>query len=148
MPTRLPPLTPGHLKELDQLYRTAEDGRLRIRALMVLLVADQQLSVPEVAQMLRYDRQTVRRWLRRYLTGGVPRLRDEPKPGAPPKATPEYREALAQALRTPPEELGLPFARWTAQRAAAHLQTQTGIQLSTATVNRLIQEMNREAADP
>ncbi|MFK7602050.1 helix-turn-helix domain-containing protein [Deinococcus sp. SM5_A1] len=137
MPLQMPPLGHDQLLELEVLYRKARDGRVRVRALCVLLAADQRQSIPEISRIVRYHEETVRRWLNRYLTGGVNGLHDAPKSGAPPKATSRYLEELFDALNRNPTDLGLPFAKWTSRRLADHLAERTGLRLSAASLHRL-----------
>jgi transposase len=88
-PIRLPELSPEAIAELDQLYRTTRDVRLPMRAQMVLFAAEQGMLAPEIAKIVRSDEETVRSWLRRYLTEGVAGLADAPRLGVAPKVTPE-----------------------------------------------------------
>lgn len=135
----MPPLSPEQLQELEHLYRTA-DGRVRIRALIVLLAAEQQRKVPEIAVLLRYDEETVRRWLHRYAAEGIQSLEDAPRSGAPPKVTSEYREKLLSVARQRPRALDLPFSLWTGWRLADYLADLTGIRLSAVSVYRLLHQ--------
>jgi len=57
--------------ELDLLYRTTRDVRLRTRAQIILLAVEKGLIAAEIADIVRADEQTVRRWLKRYLVQGV-----------------------------------------------------------------------------
>ena len=50
--------------ELDKLYRTTRDARLRTRAQIILLAAEKGLVAAEIASIVRTDEQTVRRWLK------------------------------------------------------------------------------------
>ena len=75
-PIRLDSLTKARLAELDHLYRTAPEGRLRIRALMVLLAAERGMVAAQIAAVVREHEQTVRRWLVRYQAEGVAGLAD------------------------------------------------------------------------
>ena len=59
---RLDPLSGEQLHELDELYHTTHDVRVRTRALMILLAAERQLVASEVAALVRQDAETVRRW--------------------------------------------------------------------------------------
>lgn len=93
-PIRIPTLALEQLAELEELYRTTREARLRTRAQMVLLAAERRLVAAEIAEVVRASEETVRRWLKRYLAEGVEGLRDEPRPGAPRKVTEEYRELL------------------------------------------------------
>ncbi|MDQ3657866.1 MAG: helix-turn-helix domain-containing protein [Chloroflexota bacterium] len=133
-PVRISDLTPGQLRELDALYRTTRNVRLRARAQMVLLAAEQRLTATEIASIVRVDQETVRRWLKRYLSEGIAGLRDVPRPGAPQKVTPDYIEQLLAAVRRRPRSLGLPFSLWTLQRLADYLAEQTGIRVAHETV--------------
>ena len=137
-PIRLNRLTTAQLQELDQTYRTTRDARVRTRAQMVLLCAEQGRTVPEVATIVRQNEETVRRWLERYQAEGVNGLTDAPRSGAPPKVTPNYRETLLQLARRRPRGLGLPFSLWTASRLADHLAEATGIRLSPASIYRFL----------
>lgn len=135
----MPPLSPEQLQELEHLYRTGE-GHLRIRALIVLLSAEQQRKVAEVAVLVRYDEETVRRWLHRYSAEGIQGLADAPRSGAPPKVTAEYREKLLSVARQRPRALDRPFSLWTGGRLADYLAEQTGIRLSAVSVYRLLHQ--------
>ncbi len=60
-PIRIPQLAPEQLTELEELYRTTRDARLRTRAQMVLLAAERRLTAAEIAQIVRASEETVRR---------------------------------------------------------------------------------------
>ncbi len=117
-PVRIPDLTPAQLDELDALYRTTRTVRLRTRAQMVLLAAEQHLTAAVIATIVRVDDETVRRWLKRYLSEGIEGLRDQPHPGPPRKVTAAYTAQLLAAVRRRPRTLGLPYALWTLRRLA------------------------------
>jgi transposase len=133
-PIRILTLNSEQLAALEELYRTTREARLRTRAQMVLLAAEQRMSAAEIAEIVRASEETVRRWLKRYLAEGVEDLRDEPHPGAPHKVTEEYRERLIHAVRRRPRSLGLPFSLWTLRRLADYLAEQTGIRVEYETV--------------
>ncbi len=133
-PIRLPMLAPEAIKELDELYRTTHDVRLRTRAQMVLLAAEQQLTAPAIAQIVRADPETVGTWLKRYQAEGVNGLADKPRVGSPVKVTAAYREQLLQAVRQRPRSLNQPYSTWTLQRLADYMAEQTGIRVEGETV--------------
>ena len=78
-PIRLDALSPEQLRELDELYRVTRDVRVRTRAQMVLLAAEQGLVAAEIAPIVRQDEETVRRWFARYHAEGVGGLSDAPR---------------------------------------------------------------------
>jgi len=133
-PIRIPQLAPEQLTELEELYRTTRDARLRTRAQMVLLAAERRLTAAEIAEIVRASEETVRRWLKRYLAEGIEGLRDVPHPGAPRKVTEEYREGLIHAVRRRPRSLGLPFSVWALSRLDDYMAEQTGIRVEYETV--------------
>jgi hypothetical protein len=57
----LPPLPPTQHEPLDRLYRTTKVPRLRTRAQMMFLAAEQGLKGPQIALMVREREATVRR---------------------------------------------------------------------------------------
>ena len=137
-PIRLTPLTGEQLHALDQLYRTTHDVRIRTRTQMVLLAAERDLVAADIAAVVRQDEETVRRWLARYEAEGPAGLSDAPRPGAPAKLTPAYRQQLVECVRRRPRSLGLPYSLWTLQRLADYLAEQTGLRLSDETVRRAL----------
>ncbi len=80
-PIRLDALSPERLRELDELYHATRDVRLRTRAQMILLAAEQGLVAAEIAPVVRQDEETVRRWSARYLAEGIEGLSDAPRSG-------------------------------------------------------------------
>jgi len=115
-PVGISDLTPAQRGELDTLYRITRSVRLRTRAQMILLAAEQRLTAPEIAVIVRTSEDTVRRWLKRYRREGIEGLHDVPRPGAPQKVTAAYREQLLAAVRRRPRSLDLPYSLWTLQR--------------------------------
>jgi transposase len=127
-------------KELDHLYRTTKDPRLRTRSQMVFLAAEQGLKVPQIAAIVRESEATVLRWLKRYQAEGLNGLRDAPRPGRPSEVTEAHRAVLLTAVRRRPRSLGLPFSLWTLQRLVDYLAENTGLRVSDETVRRALKQ--------
>jgi transposase len=127
-------------EQLDRLYRTTKVPRLRTRAQMILLAAEQGLKVPQVAAIVLESEATVLRWLKRYLAEGIEGLYDAPRPGRPSELTEAYRDALLAAVRRRPRSLGLPFSLWTLQRLVDYLAEHTSIRVSDETVRRALKQ--------
>lgn len=139
-PIRVPPLTEKQHQALDELYRTTKLPRLRTRAQMVFLSAEQGFAAPEIAKMVRESESTVQRWLKRYLAEGVEGLADEPRPGRRSDVTETYCQELLAAVRRRPRSLDLPFSLWTLQRLADYLAEETGLRFSDETIRRLLKK--------
>ena len=133
---RIDTLTPEQLAELDTFYRTTRQARLRTRAQMILLSAEEHLAPQQIAPVVRMSEQTVRRWLKRYRAEGLNGLYDAPRSGAPATVTPAYRDRLLQVVRQRPRSLDLPFSLWTLERLADFMAEETGIRVHPDTVRR------------
>jgi transposase len=133
-PIEIADLSPAAMAELDTLYRTTRAVRLRTRAQMGLLAAEQQLTAAAIAAIVRESEETVRRWLKRYQAEGVEGLRDQHRGGRPATVTDAYREQLLAAVRRRPRSLDQPYSLWTLQRLADFLAEQTGIRVGYETV--------------
>jgi transposase len=90
-PLHVPSLTRTQSEQFDHLYRTTKDPRLRTRAQMVLLSAEQELTVAQIAAIVRESEATVLRWLKRYLAEGIEGLQYAPLPGRPSPMTKTYK---------------------------------------------------------
>jgi transposase len=140
-PIHVCPLTPTQSEQLDRLYRSTKDPRLRTRAQMVLLSAEQALTVAKIAAIVRESEATVLRWLKRYRAEGLDGRHDAPRPGRPADVTETYRAELVAAVRRRPRSLGLPFSLWTLQRLGDYLAGRTGIRGSDETVRRTLKQV-------
>jgi transposase len=137
-PIRLSPQSEEQIKALDDLYRHCKDRRLRQRAHIVLLAAEQGMVAPQIGIIVRLNEESVRRWLKRYEAEGIEGLKDNPRPGMAPIVTAEYRAQLVAAVRRRPRSLEQPFSLWTCQRLADYLAETTGIRVSDESVRRYL----------
>lgn len=133
-PIAIAELSPAALAEVDELYRTTRAVRLRTRAQMILLAAEQHLSAAAIAAIVRDSEETVRRWLKRYQAEGVEGLHDQHRGGRPATVTDAYQEQVLFAVRRRPRSLGQPYSLWTLQRLADYLAEETGIRVGYETV--------------
>ena len=130
----IPSLTPEQREDLEHLYHSTHDVRLRTRAQIVWLAAEKGWTAGAISEVVRHDENTVRLWLKRYLAEGLEGLKDKPHPGAEPKVTADYQEPLVAVVRRRPRSLDLPFSMWTLQRLADYLAEETGIRVDAETV--------------
>ena len=140
-PIEVRPLTTEELTQLDELYHRTKDVRVRSRAQMILLGAEDKMTAPQIAKIVRRNDQTVRRWIKRFNAEGCSGLSDEPKSGPPRRVTDSYRERLLVVVRQRPRSLEQPYSLWTLQRLVDFMAEETGLRFSTETV-RLILKAN------
>jgi transposase len=137
---KMPAQSAEEMQGLEKLYHTAKNARLQQRVQMILLAAEKQMLADEIAEIVRRDEQTVRRWLKRYLSKGIEGLQDDPRPGCQVIVTPQYLEKLVATVRRRPRSPGQPYSMWTCQRLADYLAEETGLRLSDETVRRYLAE--------
>jgi transposase len=140
-PIEVQPLTTEELTQLDELYRRTKSVRVRNRAQMILLGAEEKMTAPQIARIVRQDEQTVRRWIKRFNAEGINGLFDEPRAGAPKQVPDSYRERLLVIVRRRPRSLEQPYSLWTLQRLVDFMAEETRLRFSTETV-RLILKAN------
>ena len=106
----------GALEELVRAHSTAQQLALRARVILRLAAG---FSDRQVGRQLGVGREMVKRWRERWgETAGrelktAERLVDAPRPGAPPKITPEQHCALIALACTDPKECGREITHWT-----------------------------------
>ncbi len=111
----------------DLQRRTRAPGlpaSVRDRLEMVRL-ADAGWNVPRIARHLGRHAQTVRAWVKAFLTGGFPALADPPRAYRPSALTPPILAAVRTLLARSPRT-------WTAAQLAAWIAIEHGVQLSTS----------------
>jgi len=134
---RVHALSVEELDALEKLYRQTKDADVRSRCQMVLL-SNEGLSPPQIAEQVRFHRRTVTRAIQRYEQRGVDGLLTQPRSGRPPKATVVYERLLLKVVAGRPRDLDLPFSNWTTANLAEHLRDKTGIELSARQVENIL----------
>lgn len=79
---RVHTLSDKEIQQLEQLYRDTRDADVRTRCDMILL-SNQGLSPPKIAHRVRFSRETVVRFIKRYNGEGIAGLSDKPRSGRP-----------------------------------------------------------------
>jgi transposase len=138
-------LTDDQRRELHQVSRQAV-GRVALRAHMVLL-ADRDYTVPQIATIHDCGQDVVRIWVHRYEKEGVAGLEDEPRSGRPP-TDPLAKEIVdTQASQSPPCS-GQVQTCWTVATLTALLATRFRLVLAPVTVRRALHAMGWRWARP
>ena len=130
-------LSDSQRQALELLRSETKDARVYRNATIILLTADGQPE-PALARALGCSGSTIDRVRQPYRRAGLDGLIPTKPPGRPSRATPGYRAALTQAIRTPPQSLGYGFSTWSVARLAQHLKKTTGVALGVDQVRRLL----------
>jgi transposase len=118
------------------------EGRRPTMRLMVAIAYVEGVSQTDLATWYGLSRKTVYNWLQRIDEGALPEaLYDEPRPGRPPKLTPEERDALAEAVTEPPAAAGYDADDWSASLLQTHLESTHEVTYSRRHCQRLLGEL-------
>ena len=135
-------LTGSQRRELKRLIRAGRtEQRMVIRAKIVLAAAD-GYSNTAIARLLAVGEDTARKWRGRWHAApGVASLGDAKRSGRPPKFTAVQVARVKAIACTPPQEAGLPLARWSCPELARHAVSD-GVcaSISPTTVRRWLSE--------
>ncbi|MGD9091637.1 MAG: helix-turn-helix domain-containing protein [Anaerolineales bacterium] len=120
-----------------QLHRETNDANVRSRCDMIQW-SNEDLSPPKIAARVRFNRDTVVRYIQCYEAEGLPGLLTKPRSGRPRRATDEYIAKLLETVAKSPRSLGLTFSNWTCAHLAQYLANPTGIELSPRQVENYL----------
>src|SRR6266567_9391621 len=132
-PITLPQLETATLTELRQRYEETPNVESRTRYQMILL-AQQEYKVPQIARIVRRSQDTVARVLKRFLAGGLDAVPRRTPPGRERRVTAAWEAELLRVIELDPHEVGQETANWTTELLAEYLGQQTGIQVTEETV--------------
>ena len=132
-PITIPRLESAPLTELRQRYESTPNVESRTRYQMILL-AQQEYKVPQIARMVLRSEDTVARVLKRFLAGGLDAVPRRTPPGRERRITAAWEAELLRVIELDPHEVGQDTANWTTERLAQYLGEQTGIQVTEETV--------------
>jgi transposase len=130
-------LNPEQKEKLQQALKTEDNGEIRERILILLLLNDGKTQ-QEIADFLGISKNTVCYWCVHGDGDNLESLKDKRMKGNHQKSTEKYQELLLNIVEKEPQELGYEFGRWTAQRLATYLEKQTGIKLSGSQIRRIL----------
>ena len=144
---------------VERVARAHTSGQLLAQRARIILAAADGLNNTEIGLALGVTAKMARHWRGRWLAqqaapletvGVAARLRDAPRPGAPPTFTAEQLcQIVALACEETPEEVGRPTSHWT-PRELADEAVKRGIveRISVRTVGRVLVSRGGRAQAP
>lgn len=133
-------VTGSQSRYLRRVRAAARSRKVWSRATGIMMLA-RRAGCQEVAKTLGICIDTVTDWKRRWSREGVDSLRDKPRSGRPPRATPKYLRLLEEAVERGPRAFGYLFSVWSSGRLAAHLERKTRISLKGKRVRKYLLTM-------
>lgn len=132
-------MTEEECKTLQRELKYHEHPDIRER-ILILLLRNNGKEYHEIANFVGCSLRKVAYWCTHGDPSDLESLVDERMKGNFHKATPEYVKLLIELIDKDPKEFGYEFGRWTAKRLATHLEKQTGIDLSSSQVTRILKK--------
>lgn len=131
-------LTDEEQHTIEQLAHSRTAAARTVERARIIWHAARGATVPAIARQLHLHEQTVRLWLKRFNTGGLPALGDAPRPGRPATYTPEQISVVIATALTKPATLDLPFGMWTLDRLEAYLNEACHIPIKRSRIDDIL----------
>ena len=134
---RLRDLTDEERTTVERLAHSRTAPARRVERARIIWRAGQGHDVAEIADQLLLRAYVVRGWIHRFNAEGLSGLEDRSRSGRPPAYSPEQVATVIATALTDPKALGLPFASWTLDRLAAHLNEHQGIAVKRSRIDEI-----------
>lgn len=109
--------------------------------LVVALNHKHGLTQTEIAEQYGVARKTVYNWLTRIDSRPLGEaIRDDERPGRPPKLTPKEQEQFVQVLQKPPSAAGYGAEYWTPPLVRRLVSEEFGVEYSLPHIRRLMRD--------
>jgi transposase len=128
-------LPQAEVEQLEQVFRSTADRKLRDRVQVVLL-AHRGRQHQDIAADLCINRRGVQRWLNAYLDRGLEGLRPRQAKGADGNIPAAMADEIKRWVIEGPAKQGLDRANWTHAELADHLLKTHGIRTSRSAMHR------------
>ena len=133
--------------DTDLLYDAladASDAKATKRLMIALAYAD-GVRVDTLCARYGIPRATVYSWLDRFEQEPISEaIKDEPRPGRPPKLSDSQREQLFSDLSQPPNEIGYETTDWSPALAKRHVEQVYKTNYSLGHIRRLLRKSRAE----
>lgn len=123
------------------------DPGVRLRVRIVLLYAE-GFGCDRIAHALKVAPTTATRTARRFLREGLAGLVDGRQENGTPKVDADLAMGLVELVGSVPTEFGLSRPTWTRELLAIALKRKTGVQVSEATVGRMLRGLRARRGRP
>lgn len=130
---------------VDRLLEALDeaDSAKATKRIMIALAYKDGVSVDTLSERYGLSRSTVYSWLDRFEYRSIESaIRDDDRPGRPPKLDEQQQASVQSALGASPTEIGYDQATWTPELLQRHIEREYGVSYSLGHVRRLIRELS------
>jgi len=139
MTLKLRGLSEEEQQVIEKVSRSRTAPAWQVERAKIIQLASQGQPIPQIAQQLGVKQNTVRKWFARFSERGLPGLQDAPRSGAPVTYSAEDKARIIATALSKPSEVGEPYASWTFERLARHVQEKLGILMKKTRIFELLQ---------
>jgi transposase len=130
----------------DEIRRT-EDARYDHRLHAVLMLS-KGMTCPSVAEILDDSERTIRYWVKRFNEEGIAGLVEVERPGRPSRISDKQMQRIDQALREPPEKVGMIGNVWDGKMLSAFIAKEFGVEMGVRQCQRFFRHLGYRLRKP
>lgn len=108
----------------------------------MILLSNEGLKPPQIAQRVRVNGRTVRRYIARYEAENIDGFQNRVRLGRKPRVTADYLKQLESAVEHMPRDLDLPYSNWTTANIAEYMAQNTGIRIKARQMENYLKRHN------
>lgn len=133
--------------ELRAFAAKSRDGD-QVRRLLALALVLEGFSRTEAAERNGMDRQTLRDWVHRYNTDGVPGLRSSHGPGKSPLLTAEQMAELKELVVNGPDPVKDGVVRWRCVDLRGEVARRFTVEVTERTIGKWLRKLELTRLQP
>ncbi|MGB9642647.1 MAG: helix-turn-helix domain-containing protein [Candidatus Ratteibacteria bacterium] len=132
-------------KERELLLHLMEKGHnyLKKRARAIFLSGVKRYEVKEIAGILGFHPNHLRKWIHRYNEAGIKAIVTSPARGIRKKFNDALRDRIINLVHVSPRKLGLKFSRWTLCKLKQYVESKEWVEkISYESIRLMLKEKN------
>ncbi len=120
-------MTEEQKQEIEKISKDKDLPKRSARRIHAIVLSSQGYTIEEISEIHDIDRDTVSKWIDKWIANGIEGLLDKPKQNRKPKLNEEEREILREILEKNPG---------SAKEVAIEVKKRTGKEVSVWTIRR------------
>lgn len=132
-------LTVEETETLKRISRSQTAAHRLVRRATIILMVAEGTQFDVIAETVKCSADRVSQWVQRFNEAGLEGLADKPRPGRERIYSEHERGEMMAVARTHPDQLGLPFGRWTLSRLTEYMNQEVGVAISRAQLGRVLE---------